>query len=106
MPYEAENYFTLADFYRENSTGSLSVVLADSLYRIAIRLNPFDETSYAGLGYLMLDENKPDSAFSFFSRGLVASGGTAQGLVRPCLLLQNTVCSLTAPLLVSKKHFR
>lgn len=77
MPFEAENYYTLAEFYREYSTGNQSTFFADSLYRIAIRLNPFNESYYAGIGYLLVDEKRADSAYYWFKKGNEASGGTA-----------------------------
>lgn len=77
MPYQAENYYALAEFYREYSTGHQSAVFADSLYRIAIRLNPYNEWYYAGIGYLLLDEKQTDSAFYWFKKGKEISGGTA-----------------------------
>jgi|GEM_PF-2765768 len=77
QPHEAENYYALAEFYRLHQSGNHPVKEMDSLYRIAIRINPLNEEYYAGIGFLLLDEKKTDSARYWFSKGFTISGGSA-----------------------------
>ncbi|HSC52186.1 MAG TPA: caspase family protein [Phnomibacter sp.] len=81
-PYEAANYYTLADYYKDNGLSEAELKKADSLYRVAIALNPFDEYPYARLGNLYLDKEMPDSAYQWFKKGIVHSLGTAQSYYR------------------------
>jgi tetratricopeptide (TPR) repeat protein len=77
MPFEAENFYTLAEFYRNFSDGAKTTIEIETLYKKAIALNPYNEDYYAGLGLFLIDEKKPDSSFRWFTKGIIASGGTA-----------------------------
>ncbi|OSZ80030.1 hypothetical protein CAP36_01835 [Chitinophagaceae bacterium IBVUCB2] len=77
MPFEAENYYWLAEFYRNYADGTKSAAVIDSLYKKAIALNPYNEDYYAGLGYFLIDEKQPEAALTFFKQGIEYSGGTA-----------------------------
>lgn len=76
-PFDAQNYYDLAELKRKNSLDEYTVHVADSLYRKAIALNPFNEWFYAGLGYLSVDEKQPDSALYWFNKGIEVSRGSA-----------------------------
>lgn len=77
LPFKAENYYTLAEFYRKYSSGSTSTNEIDSLYKKAIALNPYNENYYAGVGYFLLDEKQTDASKTWFIKGIEAAGGSA-----------------------------
>lgn len=76
-PFEAQNYYELGELNRLHPLNNQSLRAADSLYRIAIRLNPFNEWYYAGPGYLSIDKKQYDSARYWFDKGIEISRGSA-----------------------------
>ena len=79
-PYEAENYYQLAELYRKYPLTRLSLQASDSLYRKAIALNPYNEWYYAGLGYLHIDKKENDTALYWFRKGAEVSRNAADAL--------------------------
>lgn len=79
-PFEAQNYYELGELNRNYPLNHQSLRKADSLYKIAIRLNPFNEWYYAGLGNLSLDKKQYDSARYWFNKGIEVSRGSADAL--------------------------
>ncbi|RYD77394.1 MAG: tetratricopeptide repeat protein, partial [Sphingobacteriales bacterium] len=79
-PYDAENYYQLAELYRKYPLNKQSVVSADSLYRKAISLNPYYEWYYAGLGYLHNDLKQKDTALYYLRKGADVSRNSADAL--------------------------
>ncbi|MBI3138310.1 MAG: tetratricopeptide repeat protein [Sphingobacteriales bacterium] len=77
-PHEAENYYALAEFYRTKQASTRSRASIDSFYSEAILLNPYNESYYAGIGFHLLDENRYDSAYTWFRKGIDMSGGKAE----------------------------
>lgn len=90
MPFEAENYYWLAEFYRNYADGTKSATAIDSLYKKAIALNPYNEDYYAGLGYFLIDEKQPAAALTYFMKGIEASGGTADSYYNLGYYFKNT----------------
>jgi tetratricopeptide (TPR) repeat protein len=79
-PFEAENYYQLAELNRKYQLNRQSINAADSLYRKAIALNPYNEWHYAGLGYLYSDKNQHDSAIILFKKAVDISRNSADAL--------------------------
>lgn len=79
-PFEAENYYQLAELNRKYLLDKQSILSADSLYRKAISLNPYNEWYYAGLGYLYNDRRQADSALYFFKQAVDISRNAADAL--------------------------
>ncbi|MBE2230499.1 MAG: caspase family protein [Chitinophagaceae bacterium] len=77
-PHEAENYYALAEFYRMKQASQRSRAAIDSLYFEALRLNPYNESYYAGIGFHLVDESRYDSAYTWFRKGIEMSGGKAE----------------------------
>ncbi|RYY38632.1 MAG: tetratricopeptide repeat protein [Chitinophagaceae bacterium] len=75
-PYAAAGYEALGDYYRERTTVYRHQERADSLYDLAIALNPYDPDGYAGKGLIRLDRKQPDSAYAWFYRGVQAARGS------------------------------
>ncbi len=79
-PYDAHNYYSLAELYRENPLSKQALQTAQALYLQAIKLNPFDEWYYAGLGHLAFDNKQQDSALYWFNKAVEISRGSADAL--------------------------
>ncbi len=79
-PYEAENYYQLAELNRKYPLNRQSIQAADSLYRKAIALNPFNEWHYSGIGYLYVDKKQPDTALYWFRKATEVSRNSADAL--------------------------
>ncbi|RYY90469.1 MAG: tetratricopeptide repeat protein [Chitinophagaceae bacterium] len=75
-PFETKGYNALGDYYRDRTTLYRHLERADSLYDIAISLNPYDPEGYAGKGLVRLDRNQRDSAYYWFRRGVEAALGS------------------------------
>ena len=79
-PFDAANYYELAELYRQYPLNNQSLQLADSFYKKAIQLNPYDEWYYAGLGYLCHSKEQEDAAYYWFTKGLNVSRNSADAL--------------------------
>ncbi|RYY64429.1 MAG: tetratricopeptide repeat protein, partial [Chitinophagaceae bacterium] len=79
-PYEAENYYAMAELNRKYPLDKQSVQAADSLYRKAIELNPYNEWYYAGLGYLYSDKKNYAAALEQFQTALGLSRRSSDAL--------------------------
>ena len=79
-PFDAENYYSLAELYRKYPINNQSIEKADSLYRKAISLNPFMEWYYSGLGYLYNDKKEKEKALGFFRQAAAVSRNSADAL--------------------------
>ncbi len=77
VPFDAENYYDLAELNRNNLQSRQSILLAQDLYLQAIKLNPFDESYYIGLGYLATEKQTADSALFWFQKAIQVSRGSA-----------------------------
>ncbi|RYY45277.1 MAG: tetratricopeptide repeat protein, partial [Chitinophagaceae bacterium] len=79
-PFEAENYYKLAELNRRYPLNKLSLRMADSLYRKAITLNPYNEWYHAGLGYLYVDEKDSVAAAARFKEAVQVSRSSPDAL--------------------------
>lgn len=79
-PSDAENYYWLAELYRNNPLNKQSIQMSHDMYLQAIQLNPFNEWYYAGLGHLALDHTNKDSALYWFDKAVKVSRGASDAL--------------------------
>lgn len=79
-PFDAENYYYLAELYRKYPINKQSIETADSLYQKAIKLNPFNEWYYAGLGYLLLDRDEKEKALKLFEKAAEINRNSSDAL--------------------------
>lgn len=70
MPYQADNYRYLADFYRNYPTRSGVLDSAAQFYQLAMQLNPYDPWAYIGMAWLVQDKNKPESGLYWLRAGM------------------------------------
>ena len=73
IDYEPENamvYSEYADFLRLNKSKLSRLRLADSLYRKAINIDPFNTKAYAGRGWLLSTMRKPLDAKKSFEAAI------------------------------------
>ncbi len=80
MPYEATNYYKLGEFYRIYNQNKSDFAIADSLFRKAIALNPFNETYYDALAMLYYDKGEKDSAFQLLQNAIEISNTSSEAL--------------------------
>ncbi|WP_179345586.1 caspase family protein [Winogradskyella ursingii] len=76
IDYEPENaivYFEYADFLRLKKSKLSRLRLADSLYRKAISIDPFNAKAYAGRGWLLSSMRKPLGAKKSFEAAIDAN---------------------------------
>ncbi|RYF93421.1 MAG: hypothetical protein EOO02_24275, partial [Chitinophagaceae bacterium] len=98
-PFEAENYFQLAELYRKFPLNRQSQEAADSLYRKAISLNPFNEWFYSGLGNLYADKDMHDSAVYWLQQAIQISRNSADALYNLAFYFQENSRQDTAYIL-------
>ena len=70
-PDYAQNYIEYADFLRITKTKRNRLLLADSLYNIAININPKNPRAYAGRGFLQFDLRQRQKSKLYFDEGIV-----------------------------------
>ena len=80
MPFEAANYYELGEFYRIYNQNKSDLAIADSLFRKAIALNPFNETYYDGLAMLYYDKGEKDSALQLLQNAIEISNTSSDAL--------------------------
>ena len=69
-PESSNVYFEYAEFITQKYSRLSRLRVADSLYKTAIRLNPFNVKAYAGQGWLKSKLRKPLLALSAFETGI------------------------------------
>lgn len=73
-PFQSNGYRELADYYRRFKKEIVYNLKADSLYQIAINLNPHDTWAYAGKAWNYKSLNKPESEVEAqFLKGIEAN---------------------------------
>lgn len=70
MPFEAENYRLLANFYCDYPSRVGILDSAARLYQTAMELDPYDPGSYIGMANLVRDAGRPDSGLYWLRKGL------------------------------------
>lgn len=77
-PDEAISYTDYADYLRVNNKKRTRLLLADSLYKIAINKNPLNAWAYAGQGWLLRGLRKPADAKLSFEMGISKNPNNAK----------------------------
>jgi tetratricopeptide (TPR) repeat protein len=78
MPFEAANFYELGEFYRIYNQNKADLVIADSLYKKAVALNPFNEAFYDGLAMLYYDKGEKDSAYQLLQKAITISNASSE----------------------------
>ncbi|UPS90780.1 tetratricopeptide repeat protein [Bizionia sp. M204] len=77
-PDDASSYTDYADYLRVNNRKRTRLLLADSLYKIAINKNPLHAWTYAGHGWLLRNLRQPAEAKLSFETGISKNPNNAK----------------------------
>ncbi|SHG20691.1 Tetratricopeptide repeat-containing protein [Flavobacterium fluvii] len=69
-PHYSNVYSDYADFIKNETSGEENLKVADSLYRVAIQNNPYNEWAYAGRGWLFHQLKNDGQANESFLEGI------------------------------------